>query len=274
MKTWAAVEFESYDRSVTEAFDAIAAGDRLAQETAVLVKPNLVNSSPHPVTTSPDCCEAVIEYVRRHSQASVVVAEGCGAAERETDEIFERLGYTAMAARRGVPLVDLNHEPVRRLENASCSVFKEMYLPEIAFTHYIISVPVLKAHSLAVLTGSLKNMMGFAPPKYYSGSRGVWKKAAFHGRMQESVTDLNRYLVPDLTVMDGSVGMAEFHLGGPHCDPPANRIIAGHNPWEVDREAAGLLGLNWEKIGHVAAGFGAFPGGKKQDRGEFPTPGP
>jgi uncharacterized protein (DUF362 family) len=134
-----------------------------------------------------------------------------------------------------------------------------MYLPKIAFCHYIISVPVLKAHSLAGLTGSLKNMMGFAQPKYYSGRYGVWKKAVFHGRMQESVADLNTYLVPDLSVMDCSIGMAEFHLGGAQCDPPVNRIIAGYNPWEVDREAAGLLRLRWEDIGHIAAGIRREP---------------
>ncbi len=73
--------------------------------------------------------------------------------------------------------------------------------------------------------------------------------------MQESVIDLNRYLAPNLSVMDCSIGMAEFHLGGPQCDPPIKKIIAGYNPWKVDREAAGLLGLDWKNIGHIAAGF-------------------
>jgi hypothetical protein len=59
--------------------------------------------------------------------------------------------------------------------------------------------------------------------------------------------------------MDCSIGMAEFHLGGAQCDPPINRIIAGFNPWEVDREAAGLLRLNWEDIGHIAAGIRQKP---------------
>jgi uncharacterized protein (DUF362 family) len=160
-----------------------------------------------------------------------------------------------MAEKQGVPLVDLNYGPVKKLENPACPIFPEMYLPEIAFNHYIISVPVLKAHSLAGITGSLKNMMGFAPPKYYSGRYGIWKKAVFHGKMHESVIDLNRYLVPNLSIMDCSIGMAEFHLGGPQCDPPIKKIIAGYNPWEVDREAAGLLGLDWRNIRHIAAGF-------------------
>ena len=84
---------------------------------------------------------------------------------------------------------------------------------------------------------------------------GIWKKARFHGQMQESIIDLNKYLVPNLSVIDCSVGMAEHHLRGPHCDPPVNKIIAGYDPWAVDREAAGLLGLNWNDIKHIAVGL-------------------
>jgi uncharacterized protein (DUF362 family) len=248
------LEFKSFEKTISEALDAIGANERLAEQSAVLIKPNLVNDSPHPITTSPLSCKAIVEYVRRHSKASIVIAEGCGDAVLDTDEVFNRLGYTDMAGRLDVPLVDLNHEPLKKLTNPGCKVFPEMYLPEIAFTHYIISVPVLKAHSLAKLTGTLKNMIGFAPPEHYSGQHGIWKKAVFHGQMQESVIDLNRYLVPHLTVMDSSVGMAGHHLGGPECSPPVNRILAGYDPWEVDREAAGLLGLDWRGIGHVAAG--------------------
>ncbi len=248
-------DFESFEKSIPDALDTIAAHRQLAEQSAILIKPNLTTDSPHPITTSPECCQAIIKYIRKYSKAEIVIAEGCGAANYETDEIFEKLGYTVMAAEQSVPLIDLNYGPVKKLTDPGCPVFPQMYLPEIAFSHYIISVPVLKAHSLAGMTGSLKNMMGFAPPKYYSGSHGVWKKAVFHEKMQQSLIDLTRYLVPDLSIMDCSIGMAEFHLGGPQCNPPVKKIIAGYNPWEVDREAAGLLGLNWEDIGHIAAGF-------------------
>ena len=114
---------------------------------------------------------------------------------------------------------------------------------------------MLKAHSLARVTGTLKNMMGFCQPEYYhSEIHGKWKKSVFHGRMQESLIDLNRYLVPDLSVLDASIGMAEYHLGGPRCDPPVDKIVAGYDPWEVDKEAARLLGLSWRDIEHIAAG--------------------
>jgi uncharacterized protein (DUF362 family) len=157
-----------------------------------------------------------------------------------------------MGDRLGVRLIDLNNAELVRLANPDCRVFPEMHLPEIVMSSYLISVPVLKAHSLADITGSLKNMIGLAPPKHYSGRYGSWKKALFHGDMQQSIRDLNRYRTPDLTLMDATVGMAEYHLGGAHCDPPVNRLAAGFDAREIDRMAAQVLGLDWHAIGHLA----------------------
>ena len=245
------IDFSSYPESVTKALDAIGARERLAKQSAILIKPNLINASPHPVTTPVDCCEAVVEYLLTYSKANIVIAEGCGDSSLETDDIFDMLGYRNLSKRYGISLVDLNKSPLTKLENKNCSVFPEIYLPEIAFTHFIISLPVLKAHSLAVITGTLKNMMGFAPPRYYSGKFGRWKKAVFHGDMQQSIIDLNMYRSPDLSLMDATAGLAEYHLGGRHCSPPVGKIIAGFNPIEVDRIAATLLGFNWEEIPHL-----------------------
>lgn len=247
----AEIQFESYARSVPEALDAVGAAEVLREQTAVLIKPNLINASPFPITTAVACVEAVILYVRACSEASIVVGEGCGDAHLETDEVFRRLGYTELAQRQAVELVDLNHAPLRRLQDDSCPVFKEMHLPEIAFSHYLISVPVLKAHSYAEITGTLKNMMGLAPPRYYSGRFGSWKKAVFHNKMHQSIIDLNRYRTPDLSLMDATVGLPEFHLGGRRCDPPINRLIAGFDPVAVDRRSAELLGQKWQRIAHL-----------------------
>ncbi len=69
--------------------------------------------------------------------------------------------------------------------------------------------------------------------------------------MHQSILDLNKYRTPDLTLLDASTGMAEYHLGGPQCEPPVNKILAGFNPVEVDRKAAELLGLDWKTIPHL-----------------------
>ena len=247
----AQIEFVSYRESIPKAFDAIGAAAVLEQQTAVLIKPNLVNASPFPITTAPQCVEAIIEYVRSCSRAVIVIGEGCGDADLETPEVFDRLGYRDLAKRHHVELVDLNRAPLEKLENGDCPAFPQMYLPKIAISHFLLSVPVLKAHSFSEITGTLKNMIGLAPPKYYSGRYGTWKKAVFHNRMHQSIVDLNRYRTPDLSLMDATVGMPDFHLGGAHCDPPLGKLIAGFDPVEVDRRGAELLGLEWSAIAHL-----------------------
>lgn len=247
----AEIALTSYAESVPRVLDTLGAAEVLKRQAAVLVKPNLINASPPPVTTPVECVEAVIECVRSCSDAVVVVGEGCGDPALETGEVFARLGYEELARRRAVELVDLNHAPLRRLEDGRCRRFSQMYLPEIALSHYLISVPVLKAHSFAEITGTLKNMIGLAPPEHYSGRGGTWKKAVMHEAMHASIVELNRFRTPDLSLMDASVGMPDFHLGGRHCDPPLGKLIAGFDPVAVDRRGAELLGLRWQEIPHL-----------------------
>ena len=148
-------------------------------------------------------------------------------------------------------LLDLNTAPLVRMSDGGCSLFPEMWLPETVFGHVLISLPVLKAHSLCRFTGSMKNMMGMVPPEHYGGRYGSWKKAAFHQHLDEAVVELNRYRRPDFTVMDATVGLPDFHLGGATCDPPVNLILAGADARALDREAAGLLGIDWRGVGHL-----------------------
>jgi len=245
------LDFETYEKSIQKALDTIKAKNILLKQENILIKPNLVNASFHPITTSPDCVDAIIKYIRSFSNSNIIVAEGCGDADMETDEIFDILGYRKLRNNLNVELLDLNNAPLRKLTKPDCKIFKEIYLPEILFKSFIISVPVVKAHSLSTITGSLKNMIGVAPPKYYSGTYGIWKKAFFHNQIHDSITELNMYRSPDLTVMDASIGLKDHHLGGAQCEPVLNKIIAGYDPLEIDRKSADLLGLNWKNIKHL-----------------------
>lgn len=245
------VPFTSYAESVPQALEGLGAAAFLAGQRCVLLKPNLVSDSPHPVTTHPEMARAVVEYVRTCSQARIVIGEGTGAAGQDTFEIFRALGWDRLARELGVELMDLNEAELVTRSDPSCTVFPQMHLPRLAFESCIVSLPVLKVHSLAGITGTLKNMMGFAPPKHYGGRYGSWKKAVFHGRMQASIKDLNRYILPQLTVMDASVGLADFHLGGATCKPPVGKILAGFDPYAMDREAARLLSVDPKSVGHL-----------------------
>jgi uncharacterized protein (DUF362 family) len=220
-------------------------------ERAILIKPNLVEALPPPITTPVALVAALIAWLRKHTTARIIIGEGSGAMDYETDHAFAALGYTEMARNNGVELADLNREELVCLKNTDCLRWPEMHLPRIALDSFLISVPVLKAHSMAGVTLTMKNMMGLAPPAHYRSGRS-WKKSAFHRQIQDAIADLNRYRTPDFTVLDATVGMAKAHLWGPLCDPPVTTLAAACDPVAIDAYGTTLLNKEWRKIGHIS----------------------
>jgi uncharacterized protein (DUF362 family) len=76
--------------------------------------------------------------------------------------------------------------------------------------------------------------------------------------MQTSIFDLNRHRKPDLAFIDGSLGLADHHLGGPACDPPVKTLVAGFDPVKVDAYGSELLGIPWQQVGHIKMADGVL----------------
>jgi len=250
--------FTDYAASARRALAAIDAAPVLARQTQILIKPNLVNASPPPVTLPVEMVRALVAAIREMApSARIVVAEGCGDPRLATDEIFRRLGYDRLARELDVPLIDLNATPSARVDNAGGETFPCFLLPQIVLDSFVVSAAVLKAHSLAGVTLAMKNMIGCAPPSVYQQG-GYWKKSAFHARMHAAIFELNRCRPPDLCLIDASVGLAEHHLGGPACDPPVGRLVAGFDPVAVDAAGAALLGRDWRQVAHIRMADGVL----------------
>jgi len=245
------IDCKSYETAIPEIFETLGANAIVKEQKQILLKPNLVGPHAFPITTSPEFITVLLRHLREQTDATLVIGEGCGDSHLETPDIYHQLGYEEIAREFDVELLDLNYLPLRTVTRTDCEVFPQMHLPEIAWTHFVISLPVLKAHSFSEITGAMKNMMGFLPPKHYSGNYGTWKKALFHNQMHASIRDLFRHCPPDLSIMDATVGMPDFHLGGRHCEPPLGKLIGGFSALEVDRLGAELLGLEPESIGHL-----------------------
>lgn len=217
----------------------------------ILIKPNLVEALTPPITTHVSLIEILTEYLReRITDAEIVIGEGTGSLQYNTHHPFQMLGYTKLAAEKNTQLLDLNKEVLIKKENPTCTRWPTMHLPAILDEVFLLSVPVLKAHTLAEVTITMKNMMGCAPPSHFLGNGG-WGKSAFHEQIHEAVFDLNRYRTPDFTLLDASIGMAEAHLWGAHCDPPLNRLIASGDPVAIDAYGASLLGHDWQGIKYI-----------------------
>ncbi|MDH3330537.1 MAG: DUF362 domain-containing protein [Desulfobulbaceae bacterium] len=243
--------FRSFEQSLPPLLSAAELDRELTKNGArtILIKPNLVEALAPPITTPVNLIENLVMYLQKITDTPIIIGEGCGAMHYETRHSFEELGYTDLSARLGIELIDLNDAELVRLKK-NCRRWPEMYLPRIALESFLISVPVLKAHSIAGVTLTMKNMMGLVPPSHYRQGNS-WKKSAFHHRIQDAVADLNRYRTPDFTVLDASVGMAEAHLWGPACDPPVNILAAGYDPVAIDSYGSSLLHRKWQNIGHI-----------------------
>jgi uncharacterized protein (DUF362 family) len=249
--------FLSYDETIPELFQAAGAPEVLASRKCILIKPNLVNGSPPPVTLSAEACAALVKACRKWSSAKIVVAEGTGDRNHTTADVFRIHGYEELAENHDVELVDLNEAELVELSNPDCSFFPSLMIPHLVMESFVISAALLKAHSLATVTLAMKNMIGVAPPSHYQRG-GFWKKSAFHEQMHRSVFELNHYRMPDLAFIDASIGLKEHHLGGRTCDPPVNKLLAGFDPVAVDAAGAQLLGVPWQGVGHIEMADGVL----------------
>ena len=236
MSRVARVRFTDYGQSVATALDLIGAGERLPAQGLIILKPNLTNASPPPVTTSVEVVEAVYQYCRAHTDAEIAIGEGVGTGR--THEVCASLGYVDLAGRGGMEILDFNNGESVELHNPDALHLKSFHLPRIVQDAYLISIPVLKDHTFTKTTLSMKNMFGLAPGKHYGGS---WNKSRLHSpSTDESVVDVCLYRKPDLSIIDATVALKGGHLSGRM--KPINLILAGFDPVAVDAVGSRLLG--------------------------------
>ena len=250
MSTVAQARFRDYGSSVQKALDAVGAAARLPARGLIIIKPNLTNSAPPPVTTDVRMVEAVYRYCRAHSGAEIAVGEGCGSGV--TRDTFAANGYVELAAAHKFRLIDFNEEPAVPVRDPKALQVKTFHLPEVVREAFVISVPVLKDHSFTATTIAMKNMFGLAPAPFYCGS---WNKSKLHSpSTHRSVVDLCRYKKPDLSVVDASTALAGMHLAG--TPRRLGLILAGADPVAVDAVGSRLMGHDPAGIEYLALAEG------------------
>ncbi|MHC4169466.1 MAG: DUF362 domain-containing protein [Planctomycetota bacterium] len=250
MSQVATVKFIDYCRSIARALDLVGAADRLPQKGLIIIKPNLTNSSPPPVTASVDAAEAVYDYCKAHTKAEIAIGDGCGSGV--TADVFAALGYTALAEKRGIRLIDFNDAETTLLEDKDALQLKRFHIPSVVRDAFVISLPVLKDHSFTGTTIALKNMFGIAPGRFYAGG---WNKAKLHSpSTDKSVVDICRYKKPDLSVVDASVALTGMHLSG--TPKKLDLILASFDPVAVDTVGSKLLGHDPKKLPYLTLSDG------------------
>lgn len=171
----------------------------------------------------------------------MVIAEGSGWGD--TLDIADELGYTRLE--KYAALVDLNQDDYEVKKNPQALFLKEFEHVKTLKNSYLVSVPVLKHHSAAEVTLSMKNLLGAT-----LGQKGrVAKKGRFHRALDESIVDINSYLQPDLAVIDGRIAGFERELSAtPH---ELNKIIISTDLVAADAVGATYLQRDPLTIDHL-----------------------
>ncbi|HOW86117.1 MAG TPA: DUF362 domain-containing protein [Candidatus Aminicenantes bacterium] len=216
----------------------------------VVLKPNMVDvSAERPIHTDPRLIEALVLHLGDLGAREIVLAEGTS-HNRDSEDLFRRAGYEAIARRRGVRLVDLNYDdlvPVRSV-NPRATLLREMVLPRtIREAEVLISLPKMKTHKLAGITLAMKNMFGALPGMVYG-----WPKNTLHWNgIPLSICEINGTIKTHYAIVDGVIGM-EGHGPVMGRAKKAGVLVMGDNALAVDATAARIMGVDPERVEYLA----------------------
>jgi uncharacterized protein (DUF362 family) len=215
----------------------------LKEVRKVIIKPNLCFLAPWEsgVTTNAELVELLIKYIRiRNSMAEILIIES-DSNDRKCKDAFEMLGYTALEEKYGVKLLNLTEEPCQ--EVIVPELHHSIMMPEIFFENvFFISVAQLKVHSYQKISCVCKNQFGCVPDEI---------KKRYHQYMEETLYTLNKLLKPDLSIIDGKIGLEGI---GPVTGTPVRTdlMLMSNDPTAIDTVAAEIMGLNPWGIPHLA----------------------
>ncbi|MFW6137971.1 MAG: DUF362 domain-containing protein [Spirochaetota bacterium] len=237
---------EDMVRRLVEAADPFGG---LSAGAQVVIKPNLVISRSRweGVNTHPQVVETLIQLLKEKGIGSITVADGSGMGHSAT-KAFEVCGYSRVAQKYGVELVDLEKDKFITRKPSIKGPFSSLYIAKtVARSDFLINVPVMKAHGQTKITCSLKNLKGVMPRSM---------KTSFHGKdLHMAIAQLNSVVSADFILVDGIYGDLTSETGG---TPVAiNTMLAGYHPLEVDAFVARRLGFAPFDILHIRHFAGA-----------------
>lgn len=240
----AIVRCESYDEetvyaAVRKGVELIGGLDSIIKKgEKVLLKPNnLASSKPdEAVTTHPAVFNAAARLL---TEAALKVSYGDSPGFEKPGPSLAKTGFASVAERYKIPLADF--EKGKTVDFPEGKVWKKFDIANACLeADAIVSLPKMKTHAFARITGAVKNQFGCI----YG-----FNKAVFHVKIPNPVqfsrmlVDINLFLLPRLFIMDGIVAMEG---NGPRGGTPVkmNCIIVSRDPIAIDGTFCRMVGLD------------------------------
>lgn len=240
----------AFVRAVFERLDI----QRQASGKRVLIKPNIVSAEPYPTTTHPEVLETCIRLLLPIARR-VIVADGAAPDAGDSATIIAGHPLKQACQNLGVTITDLFAGGTRLIQAGSL----ELEVSPMAFeADFILSLPVLKSHSICGLTGALKNHIGFLSPD---------EKRRLHYKrdVNRVIAELNQVIQADLYIVDAVQTLIitnEVRHGGQPAE--LGFMLAGTDPVSLDvaglellkRVEPRLVGKQADDIPHIRNSIG------------------
>jgi len=211
----------------------------------VLVKPNILGpySPDKAVTTHPALVKEVVKWMQT-AGAEVIVGDNGGLTGYARNE--------RSAKRSGIISASLGSfqniaQKAKEVELDSKYFSKLTVSQAVLEADYIINLPKLKTHTLTLLTLGIKNMFGML----VGGSKSlVHNSAPQLESFGEALVDIYQIRPPDLTIMDGVIGMDG---NGPAHGRvrPISYLLASENCPSLDLMVCEMVGVEPSRVHHL-----------------------
>ncbi|MFC2141398.1 DUF362 domain-containing protein [Acidobacteriota bacterium] len=230
-------------------------GVDLGGKESVFIKINTVRPAKPSscVVTHPAVVEALIRVLREMGLGRIVLGEG-PAAGVSVEKAFQKSGFTRLARRLNVPLLDLHREARESVEWE----YGRLELPKVLLeSDLYINVAKMKTHFHTGITLSIKNQQGLLTP--------AAKKANHReNHLHRSLVSIARVIQPDLVVVDGIDSMEGE--GPTQGRKKHTGVMAfGDNMFETDIACCHFMGQSPLEVEHLSHAItqGLFPSSPK-----------
>jgi len=220
----------------------------------VLVKPNIGRSATpgRGYNTHPQAIAAVLEVMRDLGVSELAVGES-PLVGINTVEAFDKGGVTEVARKYNALLIDFDAAPPVLKEIIDGRVLSDTKICSAVYDYdFLVSVPVAKTHMHTGVTLGIKNMKGclYRHEKVKYHQLEYLDEEFTEKTLDSAISDLATILLPDLTVIDGYIGMEGLGPSGGTAIK-SDFALASFHPLGADVFGCLLMGLDPTEIPYL-----------------------
>jgi uncharacterized protein (DUF362 family) len=216
----------------------------------VVLKPNVFCPRPAPTTTDPRVVVAVGELARQAGAGRIVVAEGRSIStaryrpgQNSTRACFEATGMQQAVDAAGFESVYLEEDEFVAVPLSGPQVLEAAHVARtVVEADVFINMPVMKIHSLTVITMAVKNLHGII-----SDYDKLYQHRYHDQALARKLTDLLRIRRIDLNVLDGLVASEADHAAE-GLPVEMGLVFASRDAVALDAVAGAVAGLTLDDV--------------------------